>query len=153
MSETMIQLRPEYFSAVERVLKTYPAGGGVQAAVLDIHAEATSEKMAMGQWCDGRLSLVVGTHTHVPTADTQILPKGTAYQSDAGMCGDYNSVIGMDPVEPLRRFITGMGKGRFEPALGPGTLSGVVVDTDDATGLARSVSPLRHGGRLSPVAP
>jgi len=141
------------FSAVERVLKTYPAGGGVQAAVLDIHAEATSEKMAMGQWCDGRLSLVVGTHTHVPTADTQILPKGTAYQSDAGMCGDYNSVIGMDPVEPLRRFITGMGKGRFEPALGPVTLSGVVVDTDDATGLARAVSPLRHGGRLLAATP
>ena len=96
------------FSAVEAVLKTHRMGAVVQAALVDVHAEATSEKMAMGHWCDGQASLVVGTHTHVPTADHQILTGGTAYLSDAGMCGDYNSVIGMEKLEPLKRFITGM---------------------------------------------
>ena len=105
--------------------------------------------MGIGHWCDGRASLVVGTHTHIPTADTMILPKGTAYQSDAGMCGDYNSVIGMEKTEPLKRFITGMASGRFEPALGEATLSGVLVETDDRTGLATSAAPFRLGGRLS----
>ena len=107
------------FSAVEAVLKSHRLGVAVQAAVLDVHAEATSEKMAMGHWCDGQASLVVGTHTHVPTADHQILTGGTAYLSDAGMCGDYNSVIGMEKLEPLKRFITGMASARFEPAGGP----------------------------------
>lgn len=136
------------FSAVETVLKTYPLGGVASATILDFHAEATSEKMAMGHWCDGRASLVVGTHTHVPTADAQILTAGTAYLTDAGMCGDYNSVIGMDRQEPLRRFVTGMAKGRFEPANGPATLSGVYVETDDNTGHAVKVAPVRLGGRL-----
>jgi hypothetical protein len=141
------------FSAVEAVLKAHPLGGLVAAAVLDFHAEATSEKMGMGHWCDGRASLVVGTHTHVPTADAQILTAGTAYLTDAGMCGDYNSVIGMDRQEPLRRFVTGMPKGRFEPANGPATLSGVLVETDDATGLARRVVAVRQGGRLAEAGP
>ncbi len=141
------------FSAIETVLKTHRLGGGVQAAVVEIHAEATSEKMAMGHWCDGQASLVVGTHTHVPTGDAVILPKGTAYQTDAGMCGDYDSVIGMEKLEPLRRFITGMASARFEPAGGPATLSGVYVETDDKTGLATKVSMIRHGGRLSQAAP
>jgi metallophosphoesterase (TIGR00282 family) len=136
------------FSAVERELKKMPLGGAVQATLVDFHAEATSEKMGMGHWCDGRASLVVGTHTHVPTGDLQILPKGTAYQTDAGMCGDYDSVIGMDKAEPLRRFITGMPKERFTPAKGPATLSGVLVETDDRTGLARSAKAFRQGGRL-----
>lgn len=137
------------FSAVETVLKTYPLGGVASATILDFHAEATSEKMAMGHWCDGRASLVVGTHTHVPTADAQVLTGGTAYLTDAGMCGDYNSVIGMDRQEPLRRFVTGMAKGRFEPANGPATLSGVYVETDDPTGHAMKVAPVRLGGRLA----
>ena len=106
------------FSALDAALKPASLGGSVQASVVEIHAEATSEKMGIGHWCDGRASLVVGTHTHVPTSDTMILPKGTAYQTDAGMCGDYNSVIGMEKTEPLKRFITGMASGRFEPALG-----------------------------------
>ena len=114
-----------------------------------MHAEATSEKMALGHWCDGRASLVVGTHTHVPTADTQILARGTAYQSDAGMCGDYDSVIGMDKLEPITRFVTGMAKGRFAPAEGEATLCGVYVETDDATGRARRAVPVRVGGRLA----
>ncbi|MDH5531694.1 MAG: YmdB family metallophosphoesterase, partial [Paracoccaceae bacterium] len=106
------------FSAIDSVLRAHPLGGVAQAVIVDIHCEATSEKMAMGHWCDGRASLVAGTHTHVPTADTQILGGGTAFQSDAGMCGDYNSVIGMDKLEPMRRFVTGMGKERFTPANG-----------------------------------
>jgi metallophosphoesterase (TIGR00282 family) len=141
------------FSALDEVLRAHPRGGLVQAAVIDIHAEATSEKMGMGLWCDGRASLVVGTHTHVPTGDAQVLPGGCAYQSDAGMCGDYLSVIGMQRDEPMRRFITGMARGRLEPAEGEATLCGVFVETDDATGRALRVSPLRTGGRLAEVMP
>lgn len=139
------------FSALDGVLRAHVLGGGVQAAVVDFHAEATSEKMAAAHFCDGRASLVVGTHTHVPTADAQILGRGTAYQSDAGMCGDYDSVIGMDKAEPMRRFLTGMGQGRFAPAEGEATLCGVLVVTDDRTGLATAVQPVRDGGRLSPA--
>lgn len=138
------------FSAIETVLKSHPLGGLVQASVVDIHAEATSEKMAVGHFCDGRASLVVGTHTHVPTADTMILSRGTGYQSDAGMCGDYDSVIGMEKAEPLRRFLTGMASERFTPAEGPATLCGVLVTTDDRTGKAVDIQPVREGGRLMP---
>ena len=141
------------FSAVENVLSRHPLGGQAAAILVDVHCEATSEKMAMGHFCDGKASLVVGTHTHVPTGDTMILPGGTGYMTDAGMCGDYHSVIGMQKGEPLRRFVTGMPKGRFEPALGPATLSGVCVDTDDATGKAKAIWPVRVGGALSPVGP
>jgi hypothetical protein len=141
------------FSALETVLKAHPMGGNVNASLIDIHCEATSEKMAVGHFCDGRASIVVGTHTHVPTSDTMILPGGTAFQSDAGMCGDYNSVIGMDKAEPLRRFITGMPKGRFEPAIGEATLSGIYVETNDRTGKATRVEAVRQGGRLSQQGP
>ena len=139
------------FSAIDAVLRAHPLGGLVQAAVVDIHAEATSEKMAIGHWCDGRASLVVGTHTHVPTADTMILSRGTGYQSDAGMCGDYDSAIGMEKTEPLRRFLTGMVSERFTPAEGPATLAGVLVTTDDRTGKATAITPVRQGGRLLQV--
>jgi hypothetical protein len=141
------------FSEIDRVLRAHPRGGMVQASLVDMHCEATSEKMGMGHFCDGRASLVVGTHTHVPTADAQILPGGTAMLSDAGMCGDYNSVIGMEKDEPLRRFVTGMPKGRFTPAGGEATLSGVYVETDDRTGAATRVAPVRLGGRLEAAAP
>lgn len=141
------------FSAIEGILKSHALGASVQATIVDVHAEATSEKMAMGHWCDGQASLVVGTHTHVPTGDAMILPKGTAYQTDAGMCGDYDSVIGMEKMEPIRRFITGMPKSRFEPATGPATLSGVYVETDDRTGRATRVRMIRQGGRLEDAAP
>ncbi len=141
------------FSAIDAVLRQYPMGGQVQATLVDMHCEATSEKMAMGHYCDGRASIVVGTHTHVPTADAMILPGGTAYLTDAGMCGDYNSVIGMDKAEPLRRFITGMSKDRFEPATGTATLSGMYVETDDRTGKATRVVPVREGGHLQQSGP
>jgi len=141
------------FSALEPVLKAHPLGGMANAVLVDVHCEATSEKMGIGHYCDGRASVVVGTHTHVPTADAQILPGGTAFQADAGMCGDYNSVIGMEKAEPLRRFITGMPKGRFTPATGEATLSGLYVETDDRTGKATRVEMVRQGGRLSQSGP
>jgi metallophosphoesterase (TIGR00282 family) len=136
------------FSALDPVLKAHPLGGQASAVVVDIHCEATSEKMAMGHYCDGRASLVVGTHTHVPTADAMVLPGGTGYLTDAGMCGDYHSVIGMDKAEPLRRFLTGMPKDRFTPANGEATLSGVYVETDDRTGKAKRIAMVRDGGLL-----
>ena len=141
------------FSALDAVLRAHPLGGMVQASLIDIHCEATSEKMAMGHFCDGRASIVVGTHTHVPTADAMILPGGTAYLSDAGMCGDYNSVIGMDKGEPLRRFITGMPRDRFTPAEGEATLCGLYVETDDRSGKAVRLAPVRQGGLLQQAAP
>ena len=141
------------FSALDAVLRQYPRGGQVQASLIDIHCEATSEKMAVGHFCDGRASVLVGTHTHVPTSDAMILPGGTAYLTDAGMCGDYNSVIGMEKAEPLRRFITGMPKARFTPATEEATLSGLFVETDDRTGKATRVAMVRQGGRLASAGP
>ncbi len=140
------------FAAVERELAACPLREACDAAVIDMHAEATSEKMAMGHFCDARASLVVGTHSHVPTADAQILPGGTAYQTDAGGCCDYDSVIGMDKFEPLQRFTRKLSTGRYTPATGPATLCGVFVETD-AKGLAVRVEPLRVGGRLIPNIP
>jgi metallophosphoesterase (TIGR00282 family) len=136
------------FAAVDAVLKKYPLGKSIGAIVLDFHGEATSEKMAMGHFCDGRVSLVVGTHTHIPTADMQILPKGTAYQTDAGMCGDYDSVVGMEKAVPLLKFTRKMPTDRMQPAQGPGTMCGVFVETDDASGLAKSIHPICLGARL-----
>jgi metallophosphoesterase (TIGR00282 family) len=141
------------FACVERELANHRLGASVQAIVLDLHAEATSEKMAMGHVVDGRVSLCVGTHTHVPTADTMILPGGTAYQSDAGMCGDYDSVIGMDKAVPIARFTRKLPTERMSAATGEGTLCAVFVETDEASGLARRVEPVRVGGRLSPAYP
>jgi 2',3'-cyclic-nucleotide 2'-phosphodiesterase len=141
------------FAALERELGACPLRDAADAIVVDFHCEATSEKQGIGFFCDGRASLVVGTHTHVPTADHQILPGGTAYMTDAGMTGDYDSIIGMQKEEPLRRFISGIPSGRFEPAMGTATLSGVAVETDDATGLALRIAPVRAGGRLEPATP
>jgi metallophosphoesterase (TIGR00282 family) len=141
------------FAAVDRELEACPLGAVADAIIVDMHAEATSEKMAMGHFCDGRASLVVGTHSHVPTADAQILPGGTAYQTDAGACADYDSVIGNQKDEPLRRFTTKISGGRYKPAEGPATVCGVFVETDPATGLARRVEPIRIGGRLGETVP
>ena len=141
------------FSAIDPVLRAHPMGGMVNASLVDMHCEATSEKMAMGHWCDGRASVVVGTHTHVPTADAMILSGGTAYQTDAGMCGSYDSVIGMHKAEPMRRFITGMGKERFTPADGAATLSGLYIETDDKSGKATRIAMIREGGVLQASAP
>ncbi len=137
------------FGAVMKALRAYPLGGTVAATIVDFHGEATSEKMAMGHALDGNVSLVVGTHSHVPTADAQILPGGTAYMTDAGMCGDYDSVIGMKKDPATLRFIRKMPTERLAPAEGEATVCGVMVETDNATGLARAVAPLRLGGRLA----
>jgi len=141
------------FASVDAELNACPLGEVADAVVVDMHAEATSEKMAMGHFCDGRASLVVGTHTHVPTADAQILDGGTAYQTDAGACADYDSVIGNQKEEPLRRFTTRISGGRFKPAEGPATVCGVYVETNDATGLANRIEPIRVGGRLAQTVP
>ncbi|MEL6325251.1 MAG: TIGR00282 family metallophosphoesterase [Pseudomonadota bacterium] len=141
------------FSAVDQALDALPLGTVADAIIVDMHCEATSEKMAMGHHCDGRASLVAGSHTHIPTADTMILEHGTAYQTDAGMCGDYDSVIGMRKENSLYRFQTQLPGTRYEPALGEGTLCGTYVETDDQTGLAIRVEMVRIGGRLSEVVP
>jgi 2',3'-cyclic-nucleotide 2'-phosphodiesterase len=138
-------------TAVE--LAKHRLGGTVAAVVIDFHAEASSEKMAFGHSFDGQASLIVGTHTHTPSADHQILPGGTAYQTDAGMCGDYDSVIGMLKDGAIARFWRKLPGERLHPAEGPTTICGVFVATDDATGLARRIEPLRLGGRLSQTQP
>jgi 2',3'-cyclic-nucleotide 2'-phosphodiesterase len=141
------------FEAVEGAVAACALGEQADAIVVDFHAEATSEMGAMGHFLDGRVSLVVGTHTHIPTADQRILSGGTGLMSDAGMCGDYDSVIGMSAEEPVNRFVSGMAKDRFTPAEGPGTVSGVAICTDDDTGLCTSIWPVRAGGVLNGALP
>jgi 2',3'-cyclic-nucleotide 2'-phosphodiesterase len=153
MARLFMDALDDPFAAIDRALADVAMPRDADAIVLDFHGEASSEKMAMGHHCDGRVTLVVGTHTHTPTADLQILPGGTAYQTDAGMCGDYDSVIGMRKEPAIQRFLTKMPGERLTPAEGPPTLCGLVVDTDDATGLALRAEPLRQGGRLAPAWP
>jgi len=141
------------FAAVERELSICALKRDADAIVVDMHCEATSEKQSMGYFCDGRASLVVGTHTHVQTADHRILPHGTAFISDVGMTGDYDSVIGMQKDEPLNRFLRKVPTTRFEPALGEATLCAVALETDDASGLARHIAAVRLGGQLEEARP
>jgi 2',3'-cyclic-nucleotide 2'-phosphodiesterase len=141
------------FAAVERELGACALGRGADAVIIDFHGEATSEKQAMGFFCDGRASLVAGTHTHVPTADLRILPGGTAYISDAGMTGDFDSIIGMAKEEPLQRLLRRISTARFEPANGPATLCAVALETDPASGLASRVAAVRLGGVLDESRP
>ena len=141
------------FAAAERELSACPLKSAADAIVVDMHCEATSEKQAMGHYVDGRASLVVGTHTHVQTADHRILGGGTAFVSDVGMTGDYDSVIGMAKEEPISRFLRRIPSSRFEPPNGPGTLCSIAVETDDKTGLAQRVAPVRLGGILEEAKP
>lgn len=141
------------FQALDDALAAYRLGGNVNAIVVDIHAEATSEKMAIAHVADGRVSLVAGTHTHTPTADAQILAGGTAYISDIGMCGDYDSIIGMKKEIPILRFRRKLPTDRMAPAEGPGTLCAIYVETDDRSGKAKCVAPVRLGPRLAPAWP
>src|SRR3982751_4890420 len=141
------------FAAIERELAACPLKTAADAIIVDMHCEATSEKQSMAYMCDGRASLVVGTHTHAPTADHRILRGGTAFMSDVGMTGDYQSVIGMDKDEPLGRFLRRISQSKFEAATGPGTLSALAVETDDTTGLAVKVGPVRLGGVLEETKP
>jgi hypothetical protein len=141
------------FAAAEREIAQCPLGQVADAIVVDMHAEATSEKQAMGYHLDGRASVVVGTHTHVPTSDHRILPGGTAYMSDAGMCGDYESVLGLAKDEPVRRFLEKTPGARAEVAGGEGTLSGLAVETDNRTGLAARIAAVRIGPNLEESRP
>lgn len=141
------------FRAIEAAVAACPLGEQADAIIVDFHTEATSEIQAMGFYLDGKVSLVVGTHTHIPTSDQRILRGGTALMADAGMCGDFDSVIGVDIEEPIHRFLTGMQGGRFTPAEGEATLCGVAVETDPRTGLARQVLPVRIGGTLAQAPP
>ena len=141
------------FRAVDNEISACRLKSEADVIFVDFHAEATSEKHAFGFFVDGRVSGVVGTHTHAPTSDHKILPAGTAYMTDAGMCGDYNSVLGMEAEEPLNRFLTKIAKSRFEPALGPATMSGFALEIDDTTGLATKVAAFRQGPHLEPTVP
>jgi hypothetical protein len=141
------------FAALEREIAACPLKTAADAIIVDMHAEASSEKQAMGFFLDGKVSLVVGTHTHVPTADHQVLGGGSAFMTDVGMTGDYDSCIGMAKEEPLSRFLRRIPGSKFEPAMGPATLCALALETDDATGLARRVAPVRLGGRLEQARP
>ena len=140
------------FAAVKHELDACPVGGKCDASVIDFHAEASSEKWAFGHFVDGKASLMVGTHTHTPSADHRILAGGTGYISDVGMTGDYDSVIGMEKDEPLRRFTLRIPSGRFEPALGPATLCAVAAEIDPE-GRTNAIAPVRIGGLLEPAEP
>ena len=153
MGRVFMDALDDPFAALERELCACPLETGCDASIIDVHAETTSEKQALGYLADGRATLVVGTHTHVPTSDHRILPGGTAYLSDAGMTGDYDSIIGMEKEEPIRRFIRKVPGARFEPAMGAATLCGIAVESDDRTGLAVRVAPVRLGGQLSAARP
>ena len=141
------------FRTLDRLLAPYKRGVNCKAILVDIHGEATSEKMALGHYLDGRVTLVEGTHTHVPTADTLILPGGTAYQTDLGMTGDYHSVIGFQADTPIQRFLSGRNAGRLNAALDEATLTGLYLEVDQTNGAAVRVEPIRVGGRLAPAFP
>ncbi len=153
MGRIFMDAMDDPFAAVERELAACPLKSGADAIVVDIHCEATSEKQSMGYFVDGRASLVVGTHTHVPTADQRILAGHTAFMSDVGMTGDFDSCIGMNKDEPLSRFLRKLPGAKFEAASGPATLCGLAVETDDVTGLANKVGPVRLGGILEQALP
>jgi 2',3'-cyclic-nucleotide 2'-phosphodiesterase len=141
------------FATVAKLVSVYKLGNQIHAVIVDVHGEASSERQAMGHYLDGKVSMVVGTHTHVPTADHQILPYGTAYQTDLGMIGDYNSVIGFNNETPVKRFTEKLPTDRLSPASEEATLCGLYVETDDTTGLSTRVEPVRLGGRLSQQQP
>jgi len=153
MGRVFMDAMDDPFAAIEKEIAACPLGEQADAIVIDFHAEASSEKQAIAHHLDGKVTLIIGTHTHVPTSDERVLPGGTAYQTDVGMCGDYDSVIGMDYEEPLRRFLKKVPGERFTPAEGAATLSGLAVEVDDTTGLATAVAPLRIGGVLSEAFP
>ncbi len=137
------------FRALQELIGKHPMGGQqIQAIFVDFHGEATSEKMALAHYLDGRVSAVIGTHTHLPTADAQVLPNGTAFQGDAGMSGDFDSVIGVRKDISVNRFVRKLPGERMVPAVGDATVCGTFIVTDDKSGLAKEIRPVRIGGRL-----
>ena len=138
----------DVFKTAENNLAKYKIKKDMDFFIVDFHGEITSEKMAIGHFFDGKATLVVGTHTHVPTSDFRILDKGTAYQSDTGMCGDYNSVIGMNKENSIKKFFKNKDVKKHFPSLGEATLSGIIVEGNVSTGLAKSVKQFLYGGVL-----
>ena len=148
MGNVFMRKTDDVFKTAQSICKKIILKKNVDFTIVDFHGEITSEKMAIGHFFDGASTCVVGTHTHIPTADTRILDKGTAYQTDIGMCGDYNSVIGMNKDNSLKRFFKEKDAINHFPSEGEGTLSGIVVDADEKTGLAKNVLRIIKGGTL-----
>ena len=138
----------DVFEVAKKFIKMVELKKDADFIIVDLHGEITSEKMAMGYLFDGKATMVVGTHTHVPTSDYRIMEKGTAYQTDLGMCGDYNSVIGMNRDNSLKKFLKDSSAQKHYPALGKATISGLIVQADDKTGLAKKIEPIIVGGVL-----
>ena len=138
----------DVFQEAKKFIQTVQLKKEADFIVVDMHGEITSEKMAMGYLFDGKATMVVGTHTHVPTSDHIIMEKGTAYQTDVGMCGDYRSVIGMNRDNSLKKFLKDPSAKKHHPALGAATISGLMVNADDETGLAKKVEPIIVGKYL-----
>ncbi len=149
MARVFMQPIDDPFHAIDVLLQKNPMPQLYHAIVIDFHGEASSEKMAMGHFCDGRASLVVGTHTHIPTSDYRILTKGTGYITDLGMCGDYDSVVGMEKTVPLHKFVKQVPSlGRMQPGSGPATLCAVYVEINSKTGLTEKIQQIKIGGLL-----
>ena len=148
MGNVFMRKTEDVFVAAKNIAKKIVIKKNVDFCVVDFHGEITSEKMAIGHFFDGNVTCVVGTHTHIPTADTRILEKGTAYQTDIGMCGDYNSVIGMNKENSIKRFFKDKNAFKHFPSEGEGTLSGIIVEADTNTGLAKKIKRLIIGGTL-----
>ena len=149
MGRLFMEEMDDPFRMVKAMVAKETMGKTVDAIFVDFHAEATSEKMAFAHYLGGEVSAVIGTHTHIPTADHHIMASGTAFMADAGMTGDYNSVIGVHPSIPVDKFVRKMPGAKFEPAKGEATLCGVLIETNNANGLATSINPVRVGGVLS----
>jgi calcineurin-like phosphoesterase len=149
MGNIYMKKADDVFNCISLKLQSLKLGKDADFIIVDIHAEITSEKMAMGHYLDGQVTLVVGTHSHVPTYDFRILNHGTAYQTDAGMCGDYDSVIGMNKDAALNKFLKQPNLERLSPALGKGTLSGIKVIADEKTGLAKDIKPITIGAHFN----
>ena len=149
MGNVFMRKTDDVFKTAKEISNKMKLTKDVDFLVVDFHGEITSEKMAAGHFFDGLATCVIGTHTHVPTADTRILKGGTAYQTDIGMCGDYNSVIGMNKENSIKRFLKEKDATSHFPAEGEGTLSGVIVETNFETGLAKKITRLIYGGSLA----
>ncbi len=138
----------DLFLFAEKIIKKIRLKKEADYIVIDIHGEITSEKMALANYLDGKATVVVGTHTHVPTSDCKILKKGTAYQTDLGMCGDYNSVIGMNKENSIKKFKKDPNAKNHFPADGLASISGIIVEANDETGLANNIDQIIVGGEL-----
>ena len=148
MGNVFMKKCDDVFESAKKITQIVKLKRDADFIIVDLHGEITSEKMAMGFFFDGKATMVVGTHTHVPTSDSRILEKGTAYQTDIGMCGDYNSVIGMNKDNSLKKFFKDPSAKRHYPALGDATISGLMVEADDETGLSKKIEPIILGGAL-----